>query len=168
MLEHPEQEHEYDMLRWTKTPEKAPNKPAHVKIEFVKGIPVGVNIAPVVPFLTDSELETILSAAVDAGACHASYVLLRLPWEVAPLFRDWLQEHFPLKPAHVMSRMQQMRGGRDYDSNFATRMRGTGAYAQLLGQRFSRMCARLGLSIHFPALDCTQFRAPTGPQLALF
>jgi DNA repair photolyase len=132
------------------------------------GIPVGVNIAPVVPFLTDSELETILSAAVDAGACHASYVLLRLPWEVAPLFRDWLQEHFPLKAAHVMSRMQQMRGGRDYDANFATRMRGTGAYAQLLGQRFSRMCVRLGLSMHFPALDCTQFRAPTGPQLALF
>lgn len=133
------------------------------------GIPAGVNVAPVVPFLTDSELETILAAAADAGATHAAYVLLRLPWEVAPLFRDWLAEHFPLKADHVMSRMRQMRGGRDYDPDFGTRMRGTGAYAQLLAQRFHKACARLGLGHRrFPELDTTRFRRPAGPQLPLF
>ncbi len=132
------------------------------------GIPVGVNVAPVVPFLTDGELESILSSAAAAGARYAAWVLLRLPWEVAPLFRDWLQERFPLKAAHVMSRMQQMRGGRDYDSDFATRMRGTGPYAQLIAQRFARTCQRLGLSREFPALDMDKFRRPSGPQLALF
>ena len=132
------------------------------------GIPVGVNVAPVVPFLTDSELEAILASAADAGAGHASYVLLRLPWEVAPLFRDWLQTHFPLKAAHVMSRMQQMRGGRDYDASFATRMHGSGAYAQLLAQRFDKASTRLGLARGYPELDSSRFRPPSGPQLALF
>ncbi|MFB9069017.1 PA0069 family radical SAM protein [Pseudofulvimonas gallinarii] len=132
------------------------------------GVPVGVNVAPVVPFLTDDELETILSSAAEAGARHAAWVLLRLPWEVAPLFRDWLQERFPLKAAHVMSRMQQMRGGRDYDSDFSTRMRGTGPYAQLAARRFDRACARLGLSREFPPLDPGKFRRPSGPQLTLF
>ncbi len=132
------------------------------------GIPVGVNVAPVVPFLTDSELEAILAAAAGAGASCAAWVLLRLPWEVAPLFRDWLEARFPLKAAHVMSRMQQMRDGRDYEASFGTRMRGTGPYAKLLAQRFTAACRRLGLSTRPPALDCSRFRPPSGPQLHLF
>lgn len=133
------------------------------------GIPVGVNVAPVLPVLTDSELEAILAAAAAAGATFAGWVLLRLPWEVAPLFRDWLQEHYPLKATHVMSRMQQMRGGRDYDARFGTRMRGEGPYADLLALRFQRACRALGLATQPPPLDTTRFVAPdVGPQRSLF
>lgn len=124
------------------------------------GVPVGVNVAPVVPVLTDHELEAILAAAAQAGAAHAGWVLLRLPWEVAPLFRDWLALHYPLKAAHVMARMQDLRGGRDYDSRFGTRMRGEGPLADLLAQRFQRACRRLGLCTRGPDLDCSRFRPP--------
>ena len=132
------------------------------------GIPTGVNVAPVVPFLTDSELEAILDAAAAAGATRAGYVLLRLPWELKGLFRDWLDTHFPLKADHVMSRLQQMRGGRDYDSRFGTRMKGEGIYAELLAQRFRKTCARLGLNVARRALDTRLFRSPSGPQGDLF
>ncbi|MDZ3823699.1 MAG: PA0069 family radical SAM protein [Pseudoxanthomonas sp.] len=124
------------------------------------GIPVGVNVAPVVPVLTDHELEAILAAAAQAGAGHAGWVLLRLPWEVAPLFRDWLALHYPLKAGHVMARMQDLRGGRDYDSRFGTRMRGEGPLADLLAQRFAHACRRLGLASGGPALDASRFRPP--------
>ena len=135
------------------------------------GIPVNVNIAPVVPFLTDSELEAILEACTRAGVTSAAYTLLRLPWEVKDVFRAWLEERFPLKAAHVMSRVHDMRGGRDNDPNFGTRMKGQGLFAELLKQRFDKACARLGLNDRGWAfeLDCSQFRPP-GPkgQGALF
>ena len=127
------------------------------------GIPVNVNVAPVIPFLTDSELEAILEASAAAGASTAAYTLLRLPWEVKDIFRAWLEEHFPLKAAHVMSRVHEMRGGRDNDPNFGTRMKGQGLFAELLKQRFDKACARLGLNGRDWGynLDCSQFRPPS-------
>jgi DNA repair photolyase len=109
------------------------------------GIPVSINIAPVIPFLTDHELETLLERGRDAGASSAGYLLLRLPWELKDLFRHWLEQHFPLKAAHVMSRVQEMRGGSDNDPNFGSRMVGDGVFARLLAQRFAKACARVGL-----------------------
>ena len=137
------------------------------------GIPVGVNVAPVIPFLTDSELESLLTEAAARGARYAGYILLRLPWELKPLFRDWLQRHFPLKAAHVMSRVNEMRGGRDNDPRFGTRMTGDGLFAKLLAQRFARSCARLHLNEQGRGashrLDTSQFRASNlGGQAALF
>lgn len=110
------------------------------------GIPVSVMVAPIIPVLTDSEVETILEAAAAAGAKWAGYVLLRLPHELKELFRDWLQEHQPLAAKHVMSRLNAMRGGRDYDSRWTHRQRGEGEYAQLLEQRFAKACTRYGLN----------------------
>lgn len=110
------------------------------------GIPVNVNVAPVIPFLTDSELESILEAAREAGALTASYILMRLPWEVKDIFKAWLEAHFPLKAAHVMSRVHEMRGGRDNDPRFGTRMTGEGLFADLLAQRFDKACFRIGLN----------------------
>ena len=125
------------------------------------GIPVNVNVAPVIPFLTDSELESILASAKNAGANSAAYTLLRLPWEVKDIFRAWLEEHFPLKAAHVMSRVQEMRGGRDNDPNFGSRMHGQGQYAELLSQRFHKACHRLGIDgERWKALDCSLFKPP--------
>ncbi|HMN44954.1 MAG TPA: PA0069 family radical SAM protein [Povalibacter sp.] len=109
------------------------------------GIPVGVMVAPVIPVLTDAEMEKILAAAAQAGARSAGYVLLRLPYEVKDLFREWLQAHEPLKAGHVMSRMQAMRGGRDYDSAWGVRQRGEGEYARLLDMRFKAACKKYGL-----------------------
>jgi DNA repair photolyase len=116
----------------------------------------------VVPFLTDAELESILEAARDAGAISATYILVRLPWEVRPIFKDWLEKHFPLKAAHVMSRIREMRAGKENDPEFGTRMSGTGLFAQLLAQRFEKACARLGLRDREGAfdLDCSLFRKP--------
>jgi DNA repair photolyase len=126
------------------------------------GIPVHVNVAPVIPFLTDSELETILEASRDAGAGTASYTLLRLPWEVKDIFRAWLDAHFPLKAAHVMSRVHAMRGGRDNDPNFGTRMKGQGSWAELLKQRFEKACMRLGLNQErWRELDRSLFKPPS-------
>ena len=100
------------------------------------GVPVGVLVAPVIPALTDHELEHILEAAKAAGATSAGYVLLRLPLEIKDLFREWLAEHYPDRAAHVMSLINQSRGGKDYQSEFGTRMVGTGVFAQLLSKRF--------------------------------
>jgi DNA repair photolyase len=126
------------------------------------GIPVNVNVAPVIPFLTDSELEPIMEAAAKAGARTAGYVLVRLPWEVKDIFRAWLETHFPLKAAHVMSRIHEMREGRDNDPNFGTRMSGTGLFAELLAQRFEKAVRRFGLEgdrgFH---LDCSRFEPPS-------
>lgn len=110
------------------------------------GIPVGVMVAPVIPVLTDAELEAIVESAADAGATSAGYVLLRLPHEVKNLFREWLDANEPLKAKHVMSRLQDMHGGRDYDSRWGVRLRGEGEYAQLLRKRFELACARCGLN----------------------
>ncbi len=128
------------------------------------GVPVGVMAAPVIPWVNDHELEAILQAAADAGAQSAGYVLLRLPHEVAPLFRDWLQAHHPQRAEHVMSTIQQLRGGKDYDSAFGSRMRGQGVYADLLARRFQLAWRRSGFDRrHAPALDSGRFRPPPPP-----
>jgi DNA repair photolyase len=130
------------------------------------GVPTGVLVAPVIPALTDHELEDILAAAAAAGAGWANYVLLRLPYEIKDLFTEWLQQHYPQRAAHVMSLVRAMRGGRDNDPNFGSRMRGTGPYALLLRNRFRVACGRLNLvSSARDALCTTLFRAP-GPRQA--
>jgi len=110
------------------------------------GVPVGVMVAPVIPAITDHEMEDILSAARQAGAGRASYVLLRLPHEVKILFREWLSAHYPDRAKHVMSLINQTRGGKDYDSTFGARMRGTGPYADLLRTRFELAARKLGFA----------------------
>ena len=134
------------------------------------GVPVRVMVAPVIPILTEPDIEAILAAARDAGASHASMIPLRLPHEVAPLFRDWLDRHHPGKAAHVMRRVQSMRGGRDNDPRFGSRMRGDGKEAELMHQRFRLARRRLGFSDQTPALDCSRFGPPPRPgdQLSLF
>ena len=124
------------------------------------GVPVGVLVAPIIPGLTDKDLEAILNAAVANGARYAGWIMLRLPREVSPLFRDWLEAHHPLRAAHVMSLVQQVRGGRDYDAAFGTRMRGTGAFAELIEQRFELACKRLKLARDRVPLDRSRFRPP--------
>ncbi|SHH95185.1 PA0069 family radical SAM protein [Pollutimonas bauzanensis] len=134
------------------------------------GIPTGVIVAPVIPSLTDHDMEKILFSAKDAGARNAAYVLLRLPLEIADLFREWLAAHHPLKEAHVMNLVKQMRGGKIYDPDFKTRMRGTGVFADLLEQRFRRACAKAGLNQTRHVLSTDLFRPPPEdqPQLKLF
>lgn len=134
-----------------------------------RGIPVGVLVAPVIPVLNDAEIESILAAVREAGALTAGYVMLRLPHEVKDLFRSWLQCYVPLKADHVMKRIRDIRGGRENDSQFGRRMRGTGVYAQLIQQRFATALARLSFE-GMPAFDCSQFRVPrpSAPQLELF
>lgn len=127
------------------------------------GIPVSVSIAPVIPFVTEPDLERVLEAVRDAGAINVHYVVLRLPWEVNPLFQQWLQTHFPERAQRVMNRVREMRGGKDYDSSFATRMHGEGVWADLIRQRFDKAVERLGLNgrgSRFKHLDSTQFRRP--------
>ncbi len=134
------------------------------------GVPVGVNVAPVIPVLTDSEVEAILEAAARAGATSAAYTLVRLPWEVLPLFKEWLERHAPLKAEHVMARVREMRGGRENDPDFGSRMRGSGPFAALLSRRFQVACARLGLArAGGSALDASRFAPPSaGGQGRLF
>jgi DNA repair photolyase len=128
------------------------------------GVPTAVMVAPVIPALTDHELESILEAAAQAGVRHAGYVLLRLPYEIKDLFREWLAEHYPDRAAHVMSLIRDMRGGRDNDPRFGTRMRGTGPYAELLRNRFRLACQRLSLnSARRAELTTALFRPPTPP-----
>ena len=137
------------------------------------GIPVAVSIAPVIPFVTEPDMERVLEACAEAGASAASYIVLRLPWEVAPLFEQWLGAHFPQRAARVMSRVRDMRGGKDYDASFSQRMKGTGLWADLLKQRFRQAVKRLGLNERrHGALDMSAFEnAKTvreKPQLDLF
>jgi DNA repair photolyase len=133
-------------------------------------VPCGVLVAPVIPALTDQDLEAILGAAAQAGAGWAGYVLLRLPYEIKDLFREWLAEHFPQRANHIMSLIREMRGGRENDPNFGSRMRGTGPYAQLLRERFRIACRRFELMTRSgDALNTAMFTAPVpeGPQLRL-
>ena len=138
------------------------------------GIPVGVSVSPVIPFLNEPELERILAAAAEAGASSAFSIVIRLPWEVNPLFQQWLQQHFPDRAARVMARIRDMRGGADNSSQFGERMTGSGIWAQLLRQRFRRAADRLGLARARVELDLTQFRsarrqaAVAGAQASLF
>ena len=123
------------------------------------GVPTAVSLAPQIPFLTD-DMEQVLEAAWDAGARSAFYHVIRLPWEVSPLFRQWLELHYPQRAARVMARIHDMRGGKDYDSDFATRMKGSGPWAALVGQRFEKATRRLGFNRERVELDTTQFRRP--------
>ena len=133
-------------------------------------IPTGVMVAPVIPALTDKDIEAVLEAAKANGAQSAAYILVRLPHEVKTLFAEWLAQHFPQRAAHVMSIIRQMRGGKDNDPNFVSRMRGEGEFALLLAQRFRNACVRLKLNQDRPPLDFSQFRVPqaSNPQLSLF
>jgi DNA repair photolyase len=126
------------------------------------GVPVGVMVAPVVPAITDHELERILEAARDHGAGSAGYVLLRLPHELKQVWREWLELHYPDRAAHAMSLLRQMRGGKDYDSAFGSRMRGEGPFAQLLARRFATAHRRLGFG-RLPPLDASAFVPPRRP-----
>ncbi|MGE5546748.1 MAG: PA0069 family radical SAM protein [Solirubrobacterales bacterium] len=134
------------------------------------GIPTAVLVAPVIPFVTDHELERILEAAHAAGARQAAYILLRLPDEVKDLFGEWLDTHFPGKARHVMSLVAQARGGKAYDASWGRRFTGTGAHAELLANRFRLAFRRLGFSPRGFALETDKFHRPPrqGDQLSLF
>lgn len=134
------------------------------------GVPVRVMVAPVIPVLTEPEIEAILAAAREAGATTASMIPLRLPHEVAPLFRDWLDRHHSGMAAHVMNRVAAMRGGRDNDPRFGHRFRGEGVEADLALQRFRLARRRLGYHKDAATLDCSRFGPPqrAGDQLSLF
>lgn len=123
------------------------------------GVPCGVSLAPQIPFLND-DMEQVLEAAWEAGARSAFYHVLRLPWEVAPLFKQWLELHYPQRAARIMARVHDMRGGKDYDADFATRMKGSGPWAELIGQRFRKAAARIGFNRQRSAFDVTAFRRP--------
>lgn len=131
------------------------------------GIPVHASVSPVIPAITDHEVEAILAAVAAAGAKTASYIPLRLPHEVAPLFRDWLAVHYPDRADKVMAQIRSIRGGRDNDPRFGTRMRGNGPWADLIRTRFRMACTRLGLNRAHPALRTDLFRPPAGDQLSL-
>ena len=134
------------------------------------GVPVGVGFAPVIPGLNDHEMESILEAAQKAGATSAMYVTLRLPLEIKDLFREWLADARPERAARVMSLIRQTRGGKDYDPDWAQRMKGTGPVAELIAARFKAAIKRYGLDTPRTPLDVTQFRVPADmrPQLELF
>jgi DNA repair photolyase len=134
------------------------------------GIPTSVMVAPVIPAMTDHELERILDSARGAGASEAGYILLRLPAEVSPLFRDWLLQHYPDRYRHVLNVLRSMRGGKDYDAEWGKRMRGQGPYAIQIGRRFEIAAKRLGLNHRRLALRTDLFEAPEAAekQLALF
>jgi len=134
------------------------------------GIPTGVMFAPAIPALNDHEMEAVLNAAADHGARSAGYVLLRLPLEIKDLFREWLEVNVPDRAKHVMTLVRSMRGGKDYDSAWNTRMKGTGAYAEVMARRFHMAVKRLGLNQPSAPLSVHKFKRPSrlGDQLALF
>jgi len=140
---------------------------AAVKALNEAGIPASVAIAPVIPAITDQELEHIVEAAAEAGAVGCFFLPVRLPHEVAPLFRAWLDEHFPDRAGKVMSIIQSLRGGRDNDPNWFSRMKGQGPWAQLLARRFRIAVARHGLDRRSAPLRTDLFRPPEGAQLRL-
>ncbi|WP_206202308.1 PA0069 family radical SAM protein [Thermomonas aquatica] len=139
----------------------------HMRLKMIAGlraagVPVGVLVAPVIPMITDKHLEHILEAAHQAGAQAAGYVLLRLPHELKDIWREWLRLHYPERAGHVMSLVRQMRGGKDYDSAFGSRMRGQGPFAELIAMRFAKTRKRLGFGA-LPALRSDLFVAPRKP-----
>ena len=127
------------------------------------GVPVAVMAAPLIPALTDHEMEAIFAAAADAGARSAGYILLRLPHEVRPLFEAWLQAHAPGRAGHVVSLLRQMHGGREYDSRFGQRQRGSGPLADIIAARYRAAIRRSGLDQPVPALDCSRLCPPCLP-----
>ena len=162
-----------DLARTLEPRAAAPHRRlAAVKALSDAGIPIGVMTAPIIPQLTDKDLEAILDAASANGARYAGWTLVRLPHEVKDLFRDWLAQHYPLRAEHVMSVIQQMRGGRDNNPQFGSRMSGEGIFADLISRRFDIACQRLGLNRERAPMDISRFRPPRTEaqraQLALF
>lgn len=134
------------------------------------GIPVRVMVSPVVPALTDHEMEAIMEAAAEAGADAASWIMLRLPLEVSPLFREWVAEAFPDRAKRIMGRVRELHGGQDYAADWGRRMRGEGPFADLMAHRFKLALRRLGLKADAPELRTELFAVPpkAGDQLSLF
>jgi DNA repair photolyase len=149
------------------TPEK---RIAALRALAEAGVPCGVMTAPMIPALNDAEMEDILAAAAEAGAREAGYTLLRLPLEIKDLFREWLESELPDRAKHVLTLVRSMRGGKDYDAEWGTRMTGTGPYAELMAQRFALATRKLGLNRSRAQLTCSKFRKPprAGDQLSLF
>ena len=139
-----------------------------------KGIPCGVMVAALVPALNDMTMEQVLEASAAAGAAEAAYIIMRLPHELKELFREWLAKHYPQRAEHVISIVRQMRGGKENDPNFGSRMTGVGNFAELIEKRFAIACRRFGLNGHGagrkrPELDCSRFKRPSlSGQMALF
>ena len=132
------------------------------------GVPAHVSVAPVIPSITDEYIERILEESAARGVRSASWIMLRLPHEVAPLFREWLATHFPDRAAKVMNTVREVRGGRDNDLDFFTRMKPGGVWADLIRIRFRLAARRLGMNSDKFDLDCSQFRKPSaGGQLSL-
>jgi DNA repair photolyase len=134
-----------------------------IKLLAKAGIPTGVMVAPLIPALNDMEIEAILARAAGAGARSAGFIVLRMPLEIKDLFREWLEEHYPDRAAHVLSLIRDMRGGKDYDATWGQRMKGKGPYAAQLGLRFRMAARRLGLNELEMKLDTSQFKPP--PQI---
>ena len=142
---------------------------AAVKTLSEAGIPVVMSISPVIPAITDHEIEALIEAGAEAGASHASFIPLRLPHEVAPLFRAWLDAHYPDRADKVMTIVRSLRGGRDNDPSFYGRMRGSGPWAELIRARFKIACRKNGLNREpMRPLRCDLFKAPAGDQFSLF
>ena len=133
------------------------------------GVPCGVFVSPIIPFLNDKDMEAVLAGAHEAGAGMAGYTIVRLPWEVKELFKDWLERHYPLKAAHIMARIRDMRGGRENDPEFGSRMSGEGQFAELLRSRFAIACKRLGMNAGERNSWTRKSSGPPGPdQIPLF
>lgn len=137
----------------------------HRRVQMIRaladaGVPVGVSVAPQIPFL-NVDMEACLDAAHQAGASRAFYSVLRLPWELSPLFRQWLHQHYPDRADRIMSSVQALRGGKDYDARFGVRQQGQGVWAELFRQRFDLACRRLGLNQSRFALRTDRFRPPS-------
>jgi len=134
------------------------------------GVPVRVNLAPLIPFINEPEIESLLEAARNAGASFAHYAVLRLPWEVNPIFQEWLQAHYPDRMQRVLNRVRDMRGGKEYDARFGVRMKGEGPWADLIQQRFKKAATRLGLRNEGRPMRIDLFVPPrkATPQLDLF
>ncbi len=146
---------------------RAEKRLAAIKALSDAGVPTHINVAPIIPAITDHEVEAILAAGAAAGATTAHYIPVRLPYEVAPLFRDWLDAHHPDRAAKVMAIIQDIRGGRDNDPGFGSRMRGQGVWAELLRTRFGIACRRLGLNRTRTTLRNDLFTPPEGQQMRL-
>ena len=143
---------------------------ATIRALTAAGVPVRIMASPMVPALTDPELERILEAGRDAGATTASWIMLRLPREVSALWQEWMAEHVPDRAARIMARLREMHGGKDYDARWGRRMRGEGPYAEMVQARFAGAVRRLGLTVEASPLRCDLFQHPPlpGDQLALF
>jgi DNA repair photolyase len=127
------------------------------------GVPVSVNVSPIIPFINDDEMERIVEAAAEAGAHSAHFIVLRLPWELNDVFQQWLRTHFPLRAERVMARIRDLRGGKNYDATFGTRMTGVGIWAELFSKRFAAAVARNGLNRERKRYETAHFIRPIPP-----